>query len=148
MGISILKRKALQTIQPELILPSDAGNRIKLARLAKEMTAREVSEFVGISETALFYIEGKKIMPSLSTLKCLSELFNLPVSYLGCFESLPEETLGQRIKKARMYQGLRVAEFAKLLGVDQKTINNWENDRRKPLSKHMKEIKKFVDTSL
>jgi len=45
-------------------------------------------------------------------------------------ELIPEWTLGDRLRKARMMTGMTVAEFAERIGVSDRTINNAEGDRR------------------
>ncbi len=46
----------------------------------------------------------------------------------------PATTLGQRIRKRRLEHGLKQVELAGLLGVNPRTIVNWEKDRTKPRS--------------
>ena len=48
--------------------------------------------------------------------------------FLGCYEKLPEDTLGQRIRKTRLYHGLTKKEFSDRLGVNEKTVRLWEAD--------------------
>lgn len=64
------------------------------------------------------------------TVRALAKALEQPIWFLGCYEVLPEDTLGQRIRKARLYHGLTKKEFAdKLgLGVNEKTIRLWEAD--------------------
>jgi transcriptional regulator with XRE-family HTH domain len=45
------------------------------------------------------------------------------------YERIPEWTVGDRLRKARMITGLSTAEFAERLGVSQKTVNNAEADK-------------------
>ncbi|MFA5092359.1 MAG: helix-turn-helix transcriptional regulator [Candidatus Omnitrophota bacterium] len=49
------------------------------------------------------------------------------------FDNLPIETLGQRIRKARLEQSLLQKDLALKLRVSKQTISNWEQDRNKPL---------------
>ncbi|KGE17544.1 hypothetical protein PWYN_23365 [Paenibacillus wynnii] len=109
------------------------------------MTIVEVAAQIGISAVALSYIEGNKNIPSLPTLKSLSDVLDLPIYYLGCFEDLPEVSLGEQIRKARMYRGMLVLDMSVEFCVDVKTIRNWETDKRKPLSRHMKELNLFLE---
>ncbi|BCV25160.1 hypothetical protein [Gelria sp. Kuro-4] len=59
------------------------------------------------------------------------------IAYLGCFGESAEETLGQRIRKARLCRGLMKVEFAQILGVNLKNLREWEIYRQKPLRKHL-----------
>lgn len=45
------------------------------------------------------------------------------------YERIPEWTLGDRLRKARMTTGLNTSAFAEHLGVSQKTVNNAESDK-------------------
>ena len=52
----------------------------------------------------------------------------------------PATTLGERIRKRRLEMGLKQVELARLLGVNQGTIVNWEKDRNKPGSSQMETV--------
>ncbi len=52
----------------------------------------------------------------------------------------PATTLGQRIRKHRLEQGLKQVEMAALLGVNPRTIVNWEKDRTKPRSRELETV--------
>lgn len=45
------------------------------------------------------------------------------------YERIPEWTRGDRLRKARSLTGLNTKDFAGVLGVSQKTINNAESDK-------------------
>lgn len=49
------------------------------------------------------------------------------------FESLPEDSLGQKIRKARLYHGLTKRELAQQLNINEKTLRTWVSDKRKPV---------------
>ncbi|WP_052088293.1 helix-turn-helix domain-containing protein [Paenibacillus wynnii] len=135
----------MQLLQIETVVPALSGKRIRHGRKLKDMTIVEVAAQIGISAVALSYIEGNKNIPSLPTLKSLSDVLDLPIYYLGCFEDLPEVSLGEQIRKARMYRGMLVLDMSVEFCVDVKTIRNWETDKRKPLSRHMKELNLFLE---
>jgi transcriptional regulator with XRE-family HTH domain len=46
------------------------------------------------------------------------------------YELVPEWSQGDRLRKARSLTGMTVAEFAKHIGVSDRTINNAEGDKR------------------
>lgn len=130
--------------QIDNVIPTKAGSRIRQGRINKDLLIAEVAKEIGISLTAHSYIERNIHAPSLPTLKKLSALLDLPISYLGCFENLPERTLGERIRKARVYNGMTIRGLAVCFCVDAKTITNWENDRHKPSCIKMKEINQYL----
>jgi transcriptional regulator with XRE-family HTH domain len=58
---------------------------------------------------------------------------------------LPENTLGQRIRKARLYHGLTKKEFADKLGVNEKTVRLWEEDLCTLASSSMKSLALYIN---
>jgi len=82
--------------------------------------------------------------PSLISLKKISACLNRPIHYLGCFEALPESTFGDRLKKARLFYGFTKEEAAIKIGVDPKSISNWEMNKVIPSDKHHAEIHEFM----
>ena len=59
---------------------------------------------------------------------------------MSIFDSLPENTLGQRIRKARLEQRLLQKDLAIKLGVTETTIANWEQERNKPIGAYAKRL--------
>ncbi|MCL5779412.1 MAG: helix-turn-helix domain-containing protein [Firmicutes bacterium] len=80
----------------------------------------------------------------MPVLKSLSGVLNLPTSFLGCFESMPEETFGQKLAKARCYHSLPTRHAAKKLGVNERTFSSWEKDERLPSEKYADIIGEFL----
>lgn len=120
------------------------GDRIRELRLKANMSIRELALNIEISPKQLGLIENNLSIPSLPTLKTTSELLDAPVSYLGCYENMLDNTLGQKIKKARFFHGLTTQEVAKQWGVTIKTIYNWEADKTQPLDIFKIKIEQFL----
>ncbi len=120
------------------------GKRLRLARLEKKMTIRELAKGAGLTPEAISSIETDKNPASLRSLKKLSEALGQALQYLGCFEGLPEDTLGQRLRKARMCKGLSLQEASAVLGVDWTTLRRWEQDRSTPLHKFHSSVDWFI----
>lgn len=108
------------------------------------MSQLEVAKAINITTASLILIEKGKTFPSSKTLGKLSKLFQKPISFLGDFEQLPEETFGQSFKKARLYRGLSKIETGKLIGVDVKTILSWEKGLRTPINEYRGKIDLFI----
>lgn len=68
----------------------------------------------------------------------------MPTAHLGGFEKLPEKTLGQQIKKARLYRGLTKTKFARAIGVDVRTLRSWENDIHQPLGRYLENLDQYL----
>lgn len=56
----------------------------------------------------------------------------------------PSGTLGEIIRKWRLEQGLIQKDLAKMLGVDEMTVVNWETGKSKPGKKHRERIKEIL----
>ncbi len=112
------------------------GARLRHARIDKNMTIRDLAAAASISPTAISGLEADKRKAKITNLRKFADILGVPVPYLGCFEKLPERTLGQRITKARLYHGLTKEEMAAKLGVDPKTLRLWEQDKHEPLQQH------------
>ena len=56
------------------------------------------------------------------------------------------QTLGERIRKARMDKGLLIRELAALLRVTEDTVINWEIRGIKPEGRNLEKVKAFLET--
>ncbi|QHT60679.1 transcriptional regulator [Paenibacillus lycopersici] len=112
--------------------PDTVGARIRSTRLELGATIRQLAEQCSLTPEGLSMIERDVTGVGLPVLRRISAALGKPVSYLGKFEMLPVETLGQKIKKARLYRGLSKTELAREMNVDVKSIHNWESDKRLP----------------
>ncbi|KUK51913.1 MAG: Helix-turn-helix protein, partial [Desulfotomaculum sp. 46_296] len=92
------------------------GARLRQARVAKNMTIRDLAAATGLSVTAIGSLEADKFNATLPHLRSLAS--------------------GQRITKARLYHGLTKEEMARAIGVDQKTLRSWEQDKHQPLQRY------------
>ena len=61
---------------------------------------------------------------------------------------VPVFSLGERIRKAREDAGMSQQQFAEELGVDRKTVGNWEADRNQPRYRDLMLISSVADVSL
>ena len=58
------------------------GKRIKEAREAKNYTQKQLSEYIGVTSSAVANYENDNNMPSIEILNKLSEIFNCSIDYL------------------------------------------------------------------
>ena len=107
---------------------STIADRCHWARLRAGMDIVDVARAAGLSSATVSKIENGRQIPIVVTVRALAEAPKQPIWFLGCYESLPEDTLGQRIRKARLYEGLTKKEFADRLCVNEKTVRLWEAD--------------------
>ncbi len=54
------------------------------------------------------------------------------------------KTIGEHIRKARLFRGLRQRDVAETLGVRTETVANWERGRERPLARHHGAIIRFL----
>jgi len=55
--------------------------------------------------------------------------------------------IGEKIRKYRMGSGLQIKELAKMIGVTEDTVINWEKRNIKPTQSNMDLIIRMIDTS-
>lgn len=120
------------------------GTRIRKARLDKNLYLYELAELAGLTPEEISHIERGFIkIPKPKTVKKLAKVLSKPIWYLGCYDKLPEKTIGQKLKKARLYHAHTLSDAAKYLGVNERSIRNWEKDARKPLPDNLKKLEKY-----
>lgn len=61
--------------------------------MLRNLTIKELAAKASISDVALSRIERDINPAKPKTLRALSELLGQPISYLGCFEKMPEGTI-------------------------------------------------------
>lgn len=88
----------------------------------------DIAKAAGLSSATVSKVENGRQIPIVVTVRALAKALKQPVWFLGCYEVLPEDTLGQRIRKVRLYEGLTKKEFADRLSVNEKTVRLWEAD--------------------
>lgn len=86
-------------------------------------------------ELSIGYIERGMQQPYISNLNKISAALGTTNRYLLGADDWPEDTPGQIIKKYRLINGWPQWQLAEKSGVDQSTINTYENDRYKRITK-------------
>ncbi len=122
----------------------DPGSRLRRTRLETQLTKVDLARAIGVTDRALWQIEEGRSQASLPTLKRLAEKLNVSVAYLGGFENLPEETLPQKIKKARMWHGMTIKEFAAAIGVNEHSVGKWEKGKQYPSEDNITVLNKYI----
>lgn len=64
---------------------------LKITRIINDMSIKSVSENSGFSYSYISEIERGKKSPTISTLKSIAKVYNIPVSKLFLFEEITEE---------------------------------------------------------
>ncbi|WP_430133129.1 helix-turn-helix domain-containing protein [Paenibacillus lautus] len=119
---------------------------MRAARNEANFTIRELAALSGLTPETISMMENGVHPPSLKSLRKISVCLSRPVQYLGCFETLPETTFGERLKKARLFHRLTKLEAARRLRVvDPKSITNWESNRSTPAAKYIDMVNLFLN---
>lgn len=58
------------------------------------------------------------------------------------------QTLGERIRKARMDKGLMIKELAEIIGVTEETVINWEIRGSKPRGESFERVREFIEAGI
>ncbi|MGE5553441.1 MAG: helix-turn-helix domain-containing protein [Betaproteobacteria bacterium] len=106
------------------------GNRLRLAREARELTLDAVAQKVGISASYLSQIERDLAAPAVSTLQALAEALQVAPSQL--VPPSHHSSLGAKLKTLRANLGLSRGEVAQRAGVSVSLIAQIENGRTHP----------------
>ncbi|WP_400162949.1 helix-turn-helix transcriptional regulator [Brevibacillus sp. TJ4] len=141
MGISIHKEASQSSALPDDGTP---GGRISCARRKKNMLLVDLSKATSLSVVSLRMAEQNKTSVTPANLRKLAAALEVSIAYLGCFEGLPEDTLGQQIKKARLYHGHTKRELGDILGLSPRMIQGWEKDEYFPTDKYMQILKDYL----
>lgn len=76
------------------------GQRVRSARLLRNMTAHELSEKIGLSEVTLRHIETGANKTSLQTLVKIADVLEVSTDYLLGRVSSPYESVSVKFKEA------------------------------------------------
>jgi len=135
---------------------SKLGDLLKAARNRAELSQREAAAKVGLSRSTIVRAENGDVIPAQSTLTLLAEAYGLEPDYFctarygalqesGRVQAAPP--LGTRLRKARELAGLSTKEVAKLCGVSNWSICDYENGRTKPSEKRLEKLKSIYGIS-
>jgi DNA-binding transcriptional regulator YiaG len=114
--------------------PQSLGGHIRKKRMDLGISQGAVARQLGVSEDCVCYWEQNRNQPRLYQYPAI-------IKFLGYYPFDHEtETFGGKIKRYKHEHGLSNEKLAKLLGVDETTIANWERNKRKPSNKIMKTV--------
>jgi len=125
----------------EITIGNTPSERIRWARMQKGWMIKTLAAMAGITPTSLSHIENKfGASIEITPLRKLSAALEQPVWFLGCFDSMPEDTFFQRLKKARCYHGHTKVEMAKRIVVNKRIIFNWKQKEPGQVTKEKVEL--------
>lgn len=101
------------------------GVRIRTARLKKGYSLRQLSKASNISQVCLTRIELGNTSSNVKILAKLAKVLNLPLVYVGAFDTMPVNTLQQRLEKSILSHGHWILEAVAAIGIDQRTYRSF-----------------------
>lgn len=118
--------------------PSCIGEHLKRNRVALRLLQKDVAEIIDVSEDCITNWENNRSEPQIRHYPKIIE-------FLG-YNPFPieESTLGGKIKKYRIENGLSHKNLGMLVGVDSSTICSWENNLTMPSSVHLRKLKGLI----
>lgn len=101
------------------------------------MKQKCVADALGVDETTIYNWENNRVMPAIRYIPRI-------VRFLGYVPYRFGESLAERIKAARTKSGLSQKKYARLIGVNQSSLADWERGARKPSGKSLLKIEAFL----
>jgi len=123
------------------------GGKIRALREEKGMTLEELGKQLGLSLTYLSEIERETRIPSLPTLKKISEFFHVPISQLTNSEA-KVMTMGKKIKLAREISGMTQKQLATASELSPGMIAQLESGKVYPSLKSLEKLSQALSTSV
>ncbi len=100
---------------------------------------REVAERIGVKEESIYNWENNRSQPKIHLIPGI-------IKFLGYIPfRLLNGTFAEKLLAFRKTHGFSQRKAAKLLGVDQTTLRDWENGKHKPSRKLKEEISKIIE---
>lgn len=117
------------------------AKRLAAGRKQAALSQNQVAEALAVSRQAVSKWESGKAAPSLACCAALAALYHItpdelltgkePAATID-FSFLPEESLADRIRKARSEKGLSQGALAEALAVSRQSVSKWERGEAEP----------------
>ncbi len=101
------------------------------------LNQKQAGQEIGVDETTIYNWENSRTVPALRLMPSLGR-------FIGYAPYTPAHSLPEKLKARRQSIGLSRKRLAKLLGVDESSLANWETGRRRPNKKSLKIIEGFL----
>jgi transcriptional regulator with XRE-family HTH domain len=117
--------------------PETLGDHLKKKRLDLGLNQKQAGQEIGVDETTIYNWEHSRTVPALRLMPSLGR-------FLGYAPYTPAQSLPEKLKALRQSMGLSRKRLAKLLGVDESSLANWETGRTRPNKKSREIIEGFL----
>ena len=123
------------------------GDQIRALREEKQLSLERLGSLTGLSVTYLSEIERKQAVPSLSTLKRIANVFNVPVSlFIGNTRKC--SLVVEKLKRARKNRGMSQKQLAEKAGVSPGLIGQLETGKAQASIRTLEKITKALGVSV
>ncbi len=112
------------------------GDHLKKKRLDLGLFRKEVAQLVGVNTTTIRNWEINRFTPKIRYIPRI-------IHFLGYCPYRPTRSFPEWLKMCRNVAGLSQEKLAKLLRVDEGTVNGWEQGRHRPAKNNQLKIQKF-----
>ena len=119
-------------------------HKIKSLRLAKGYTIKGLAERSGLSLTTISALESGQPVYKLSTLASISYALDVDSSVFTDANNMPEDTLAQKIEKARIMHCHTRQQAMEAIGISNHTYMDIVKGRRQPAEKTMTKIIEYI----
>jgi DNA-binding transcriptional regulator YiaG len=121
--------------------PKTLGDHIRNRRLKLHLFQKDVADLFEVSTDTITNWENNRSVPQIQFYKKI-------IDFLEFFPfDIYTSTLQGKMKEYRYRNGLSYKEFAKLFGVNQTTILDWEENTIRINSKYIDDLKKVIRDS-
>ena len=133
-GVELKTKLASKSVEE----PQTIGEHIRKRRLELKLLQKDVATILNVSEFTISIWETGRGKPYIRQFPKITEFLGYdPYSYNTL-------TLSGRMKIYRHKNGLSQYELAKMLGVDESTVFNWEKENHSPLPTQRKRLEDIL----
>ena len=118
--------------------------KIRSLRIAKGYTIKGLAERSGLSFATISALESGQPVYKLSTLASISHALDIDSSVLTDAKNMPEDTLAQKIEKARIMHCHTRQQAMEAIGISNHTYMSVLKGRRQPCEKTMAKIIEYI----
>ena len=112
--------------------------------MAKGYTIKGLAERSGLSFATISALESGQPVYKLSTLASISHALDIDSSVLTDAKNMPEDTLAQKIEKARIMHCHTRQQAMEAIGISNHTYMSVLKGRRQPCEKTMAKIIEYI----
>jgi site-specific DNA recombinase len=102
--------------------------RIIYLQFRENVSQPEMAAIGNVSTATISHIvNGRSESLCAASVKTISDYFGLPYYFVGAYDQLPEGTIGEQLRKGRLYRLMSINDAALFFGVSYKTYHKWEH---------------------